>query len=247
MNKKFDLNMDCGEELAGKYEQVDQIMMPLLTYCNIACGFHAGTNQSMKDTVQLAIENEVKIGAHPSFDDRLNFGRVYIDMSMESLTKIIIEQIETLEKILGEKEGSLYHVKAHGALYNSAMQNDKEARAIVESVKRTNPEYVIFCMVDSKLSAIANSEGLKVSYECFADRNYSDYKTLVSRAEVSALQNNEDEIVGQMLRLKEGKLKVLDGKVINIKCDTICLHSDHPLIFKTYERLKTILEHKNLV
>ncbi|HMP28628.1 MAG TPA: LamB/YcsF family protein [Saprospiraceae bacterium] len=236
------LNMDCGEELTGMFENVDQLLMPILSYCNIACGFHAGTKLTMHKTVQHAIQTKVKIGAHPSFDDRANFGRIYMNLTIENLIDIIANQVYELIKILDFENAKLFHIKAHGALYNAAMTNEKEAIAIIEAVKLINPKLVIFAMDQSVLARLAQSEGMNMMYESFADRNYLDATTLVPRTHPQALHESENIIIEQILKLNEGEIKVLSGETYNVKSNTICLHSDHPKIFQTFQKLKELVK-----
>ncbi len=236
------LNMDCGEELPGKFAKVDEILMPILTYCNIACGFHAGGIKSMHHTVDLALQHHVKIGAHPSFDDKPNFGRFYIDLPFDKLVDLIKIQVEQLQNIVSQKQnGNLYHIKAHGALYNAAMKNEKEALAIVKAVKDINKDFVIFCMHNSTLANLALQEGLTIIYETFADRNYKNAQTLVPRSEENAMIDEVEAVIQQVKLLHSNKIVAVDGLTHELISDTICLHGDHPLIFEIGERLNDII------
>jgi UPF0271 protein len=236
------LNMDCGEELPGKFAKVDEILMPILTYCNIACGFHAGGIISMHHTVDLALQHHVKIGAHPSFDDKPNFGRFYMDLPLNKLVDLITIQVEQLQNIVSQKHnGNLYHIKAHGALYNAAMKNEKEALAIIKAVKDINKDFVIFCMHNSTLANLALQEGLNIMYETFADRNYKNAQTLVPRSEENAMIDEVEAVIQQVKLLHANKVVAVDGLTHELISDTICLHGDHPLIFEIGERLNDII------
>jgi 5-oxoprolinase (ATP-hydrolysing) subunit A len=240
--KDLGLNMDCGEELPGKFAKVDEFLMPALTYCNIACGFHAGGIETMHHTVDLALQHNVKIGAHPSFDDKVNFGRFYMDLPFDKLVELIKIQVEQLQNVVSQKQnGNLYHIKAHGALYNAAMKNEKEALAIIKAVKDINKDYIIFCMHNSTLANLAQQEGLTIMDETFADRNYKNAQTLVPRSEENAMIDEAEAIIAQIKLLKTNKITTVDGLTYDLISDTICLHGDHPLIFETGERLKDMI------
>ena len=234
----LNLNMDCGEDLPGIFSNVDMMLMPYLKYCNIACGFHAGSVDTIKNTLHLAIRYGVKPGAHPSFKDRENFGRNYIDVPLDVLIGQVSEQISLLNELANETGVPLFHVKAHGALYNAAMKNEKEALAITTSVLDVNKELIIFVMKGSTLEKMALQNGCKVMYETFGDRSYQDKYTLVPRNLQGALKENASEVLEQIMQLSSGRVVLINGKSEEIDSDTICLHGDHPKIMDTLALLE---------
>ena len=231
--------MDCGEELPGLFAEADKMLMPFLKYCNIACGYHAGSTDTMIKTVQIAKEYGVLVGAHPSFNDRADFGRNYLDVPYTTLVKEISDQIAALNEILCSNDMKMFHVKVHGALYNAAMKMNKEAEALVDAVISINKDLVIFAIKGSTLENVAIQNGLKVLYETFADRNYEDVTTLVPRTQKNALVRGAQNIIDQIQTLNKGKIKLTSGETEDIASDTICLHGDHPDLFETIELLSS--------
>ncbi len=221
--KKIILNADVGEE-AG----FDEEIMPCISWCNIACGSHAGNDQVIQKTIELAIKHRVKIGAHPSYPDRENFGRTSIHMKYEDLVKTITEQI-VLVKSYAEKAGiKLHHVKPHGALYNDAVKNEKVASAIIEAIKNVDKSLSVITLKNSKLSYLSDAI-LDVKYEAFADRNYNEDLSLVSRSEKDAVITDPKTVFDHVVRMvSKGKVKTKNGVEVPVFFDTICIHGDTP-------------------
>jgi len=236
----FNLNMDCGEELPGIFADIDHLMMPYLKYCNIACGYHAGSEATIRKNLALAVKYGVKAGAHPSFKDKQNFGRNYIEVPYPKLVGQIKDQLVLLNELAKEVGIELFHAKAHGALYNAAMKNEKEANAIVEAVLEINKNLVIFVTKGSVLENTAKQNGCKILYETFGDRGYLDVYTLVPRSQPGALKDKASEVIEQIMMLSQGKVSLSNGKATDIASDTICLHGDHPEIFNTLALLKNL-------
>ncbi len=221
--KRIILNADVGEE-AG----FDDKIMPYVSWCNISCGSHAGNEQVIQDTINLAIKNKVKIGAHPSYPDRENFGRKSMELSYDDLVKTITDQIQ-LVKHFTEKAGvKLHHVKPHGALYNDAIKNEAIALAIIEAVKNIDKSLYLITAKYSKLSYLSSDE-LNVKYEVFADRNYNKDLTLVSRSKENAVIVDPDEVFEHVYRMiSDNKIRTAGGEEKSIFFDTICVHGDNP-------------------
>lgn len=224
MQKHIDINCDLGEGVGN-----DELIMPHISSCNIACGAHAGDRGTMEDTVQLAIRNETKIGAHPSFPDRINFGRLEMDLPEDVLMNSIIGQIETLAQIISDQGARLHHVKPHGALYNLATTHLGTALVIVEALKKFDSDLILYAPYDSVMAKVASKNNRPVSFEVFADRNYNDDLTLVSRKMPHALLQEPKLIFEHAIRMiKEDQVKTISGKMVSIKADTICVHGDNP-------------------
>ncbi|WP_025664128.1 5-oxoprolinase subunit PxpA [Aquimarina megaterium] len=221
--KKIILNADVGEEAGFDVE-----IMQYISWCNIACGSHAGNVEVIKKTIELAMQHNVKIGAHPSYPDRENFGRTKVEMPYGDLVKIITEQIRLVKSLTEKAGGKLHHVKPHGALYNEAVKNESVAMAIIEAVKNVDKSLYIITLKNAKLSYLSRGN-FEVKHEAFADRNYNDDLTLVSRKEKEALLTDPKEIFSHVKRMVlEEKVKTKNRVEVPIFFDTICVHGDNP-------------------
>ena len=200
MKEYIDLNCDMGESFYEKKVGNDEAIMPYITSCNVACGFHGGDPKTIIKTVELAIKNNVKVGAHPSLYDLEGFGRRRMKINEGELISLLIYQVSSLygiTKYLGTK---LHHVKVHGALYNMASEDDQIARLIVNTVSKIDPNLKIYGPSMLKWRIIAEEGGLEYVSEVFSDRNYNDDLTLVDRKNQNAIINNiELEIGGQKI------------------------------------------------
>ena len=217
-----DLNCDMGEDIGN-----DELIMPYITSANIACGYHAGDESTMRQTILLAQKYTVNIGAHPSFLDRENFGRTEIKKSPNEIYELVSQQIKIIQKIASECNAKLHHVKPHGALYNMAAKDKLLAKAIAQVVKDHDENLILYGLSNSYLISEAKAIGLKTASEVFADRTYRDDGTLTPRTQPNALIENEDDVIQQVLKMiKEGKVKTISGKEILIVAETICIHGD---------------------
>lgn len=233
-----DLNCDMGEGIGN-----DEGIMPFITSANISCGFHAGNGDTIRNTMMLALRHNVRIGAHPSFHDKENFGRKEMNLSHDKLYAIILEQLIKIDLIAKEKGTTLYHVKPHGALYNMAAKNAEIARAIAQAIKDFNEELILYGLANSFLITEANALGLKTANEVFADRTYQDNGSLTPRLQSNALIEDEEQCIQQVLQMiKQGTVTTSSGNIIPIVADTICIHGDgkHAVSFakKIHEALK---------
>ena len=175
------INCDLGE--GGYY---DAELMPLISACNIACGGHAGTVESMHQTVMFAMENKVEIGAHPSYPDKENFGRISMEIPAEDLRLSIVAQILSLKQIAEAEGGKLTHIKLHGALYNDAAKDEDIAGIVIDSILEFEENFPVYAPQNSVISKLAEGK-IKVIFEAFADRNYNENHSLVSRSKPNAL------------------------------------------------------------
>jgi UPF0271 protein len=205
----------------------DELLMPYITSANIACGYHAGDEQTMQQTILLAKKYKVNIGAHPSFLDWGNFGRAEMKLSPIEVYALVSKQIKLLQKIAADNNAAMHHVKPHGGLYNMAAKDKVLAKAIADSVKDFDENLVLFGLSNSFLISEAKAIGLKTASEVFADRTYQDDGRLSPRSQPDALIENIDEAIQQVLMmLNEGKVKTVSGKEIPIVAETICIHGD---------------------
>ena len=218
----LNINCDLGEGLNNEH-----IIMPLIDSCNIACGGHAGDSGSMIECVEISIKNNVKIGAHPSYPDKINFGRKKIDISPSELSYSIISQIESLEIIADSYGLELNHIKAHGALYNQMMIDAELSNFYLDTIKDFKNKCSLYIPYKSEIEKIALKEGFSIIYEVFGDRNYNDDLSLVSRNNEDALITDPESVVDHIKTIKETEsVKTINGNYKKIKFDTICIHSD---------------------
>jgi 5-oxoprolinase (ATP-hydrolysing) subunit A len=210
----MDLNCDMGELEDAGYEAA---LMAYVTSASIACGGHTGDEATMERTARLALERGVRIGAHPSYPDRANFGRVEMVMTAPQIKAAVRSQIERLERVVASLGGRITHVKPHGALYNVAAGNPEVARAIGQAVTAWNPQVVVFGLAGSPALEIWRQMGLRVAAEAFADRCYEPDGSLRNRKFPDALITAPEEAARQAARFaREGR------------AETICVHSDTP-------------------
>jgi UPF0271 protein len=231
----IDLNCDLGEG-AGNDEQ----LMPFITSANIACGYHAGDENTMAATVQLCLQYKVAIGAHPSFPDRANFGRTAMQCTPAEVYQWVQQQIQLLQAIAVKHNTSVHHVKPHGALYNQAAADPSLAMAIAQAVKDSKEQLVLVGLSGSYLVSKAKAIGLTTASEVFADRTYQEDGSLTPRTQPNALVADKEsswQQVSQMI--KQGTVTALSGKLVPLQAQTICLHGDgqHAVTFA-----KTIYE-----
>jgi 5-oxoprolinase (ATP-hydrolysing) subunit A len=218
----IDLNCDMGEGIGN-----DDDIMPFVSSANIACGYHAGDEDTMRKTVDSAIKNNVAIGAHPSFFDRKNFGRTEMKMAGDEIYDLVLLQLRTIDKIINEKNAKLHHVKPHGALYNMSAKDSSIAQAIAQAVKDFNESLILFGLSGSVSISVAQEIGLKTAKEVFADRTYQDDGSLTPRSQAGALVEDEGKLMQQLLQMiQEKAVTTVTGKRIPIVGDTVCIHGD---------------------
>ena len=191
--------------------------MRCITSANVACGVHAGNVETMRETVLLAAEHGVAVGAHPSFPDREHFGRREMQLPSAEIVDLVVRQIEALAGIASNEGIRLHHVKPHGALYNVAVLDRRVADAIARGVASVDRSLVLVGLPRSELLAAAQAAGLRAAGEAFADRAYRGDGTLVPRTEPGAVIHDAEEVLGRIVSLAERP-----------DVDTICVHGDTP-------------------
>ena len=227
----IDLNCDMGEG-AGN----DEALMPLISSANIACGYHAGDEAIIRQCIRLAIRHGVRIGAHPSFADRENFGRKEFQLPHEEIYSLIREQLTVMRTIVEEEGSNLRHVKPHGALYNMAARDPLLAATIASAIKQFDEQLILYGLSGSHLIWEAQRLGLRTMSEVFADRAYNDDGSLVSRSEPGALIESTERSIHQVQEMMtRNRVTTITGKTIPITAETVCLHGDgsHALEFAT--------------
>ncbi|MFZ0218487.1 MAG: 5-oxoprolinase subunit PxpA [Candidatus Dormiibacterota bacterium] len=224
-----DLNADLGESYSVWTLGADRELMPVLTSANVACGWHGGDPRVMDDTVRLAKEAGVAIGAHPSFPDRDGFGRRVLDVSAREAETDTLYQVAALQGFCHRHGVALQHVKAHGAFYNHANRNPEVAKGIAAGVAAVDKRLLLVALPDSGLERAGREAGLAVAREGFCDRAYNPDGSLVDRRQPGALHSDAAIAAEQALRMAtEGKVRCLDGTVIDVQVDTLCCHGDNP-------------------
>lgn len=217
-----DLNCDMGEGMNN-----DATLMAFISSANIACGYHAGDEDTMKRTVEYALQYKVAIGAHPGFADKANFGRSEQQLSSAAYYDLIAQQLYRLKKVTNTFAVKLHHVKPHGALYNMAAKDKTLASIIAKAVYDFDASLVLYGLSGSCLISEAMAIGLKTASEVFADRTYTDEGKLTLRNLPGALIEDAGVSVQQVLRMvKEQNVVAVSNKIIPIKAETICIHGD---------------------
>lgn len=222
-SKKIPINCDLGEGMPN-----DAAIIPYIDEANIACGFHAGDPLTMRTTIAYCQKYNVKIGAHPSYLDRENFGRTMISLSPSEIYQLVSKQVQILQKIAAESGAKLNHVKPHGALYNESAKNRMVAHAIAKAVFDLDPSLILFGLSQSHSVSQAIEIGLRVAHETFADRAYLSDGQLMSRSQIGAVHEDLNLVAQQVIDLQNGFVKTSLGHKISLKSDTICIHGDSP-------------------
>jgi len=205
----------------------DEAIMPFISSANIACGYHAGNEETMKQTIELAIKNKAAVGAHPSFFDKENFGRIERDLPVDEIYDLVILQLRTIDKIIKKSGQKLHHVKPHGALYNMSAKDPQIAKAIAHAVKDFDDKLILFGLSGSYSVNEANAIDLKTANEVFADRTYQDDGSLTLRSQANALIGDVEKSIQQVLKMiREKSVTSVNGKNVSIIADTICIHGD---------------------
>ena len=230
----IDINCDMGEAFGNYAMPNDALLFKYISSANIACGFHAGDPAVMQDSVALAVQNNVAIGAHPGLQDLQGFGRREMKISPKEAYQITLYQMGALSAFVKAAKAKLNHVKPHGALYNMAAKDVTLAQAIVDAVYDFDPHLILYGLAGSELINAATQKGLKSAGEVFADRTYQDDGSLTPRSQPNALITNEKKSLTQVLMMVN-KQQVISAneKIISLKADTLCIHGDgeHALEF----------------
>ena len=220
--KKIDINCDVGEGVNN-----EERLLPFIQSCNIACGGHAGDKQLMRKIVKLALTYKVKIGAHPSYPDKENFGRKSINISSSELKLSIQKQLHILNTIINDEGGKLHHMKPHGALYNDIAKNAALSLVFLEAIVNYKNITKLVVPFSSIIAKNALKQGFSIIYEGFADRNYNNDLSLVSRSEKNAVLTDISQIEKHVKgMLFNDEVTTILGNIVAIKATTFCVHSD---------------------
>ena len=244
--KKIDLNCDMGESFGAYSIGLDEAVVQYITSANIACGWHGGDPLVMDRTVKMAHENNVGIGAHPGYPDLIGFGRRDMDCTMTELRQYMVYQMGALDAFCRVHGARLRHIKPHGALYLTAIENEEVARTIAEAIVSFDPNLFYVALAGEKgkmVTRIGEEVGLKVVYEAFPDRAYTTEGTLLSRRTPGAVIK-DPKLVAQraLLMATEGKVIAVDGTSIELEAHTLCVHGDTPAAVELVKAIRKTLE-----
>jgi UPF0271 protein len=221
----------------------DAAIMPYISSVNIACGYHAGDEQTMRQTVELALQHGVAIGAHPGFADKKNFGRKEEHLTEEAYCDLVSEQLHLLQQYIDAAGAVMHHVKPHGALYNMSAKDKVLAAIIAKAVKDHDPALVLYGLSNSYSITEAVAAGLQTASEAFADRTYTNDGSLTPRTQPGALIDDEQLMIQQTLQLiRQQAVTSVDNKIVPVKAETICIHGDGPHALAYAIQLNTALK-----
>ena len=239
---EININCDLGEKSEIHSNHNDPDLLSIVNTASVACGFHAGDEETMSNVIKISKENQVSIGAHPSFKDRKNFGRKRLNLSTIEIKKLIFDQYNILQNIADKHNEVVTHIKPHGALNNMACEDFELASTLAETIKEIDKNLIYLVPTGSKMEKAAEKLSLNIACEIFADRNYEDDGNLVSRSKKNALITNPDEAKEHVLKMvKNQSLNCFSGKQIPCKIDSICIHGDNDYALTTARIIKNYL------
>ena len=245
---EININCDLGEKSKLHSNKHDPDLLEIVNSANIACGYHAGDDQSMNQVVEISKQNGVSIGAHPSFNDLENFGRKRMNLSSNEIRKIILDQYAILQSVASKHGENVTHIKPHGALNNMACEDIDLATTIAKSIKEISKDLIYLVPTGSKMEEAAKKLDMKIACEIFADRNYEDDGNLVSRSKPNALITNPEEAKTHVLQMVESQaLNCFSGKKIPCEIDSVCIHGDNVSSLETARFIKRNLIENKLV
>ncbi len=225
---KIDLNADLGESFGRHIKGNDAEIIKYVTSASIACGYHGGDPLTIENTIKLALENNVAIGAHPSYDDLVGFGRRSMKISDDDLFSMILYQVGALKAMTEALGGNLKHVKPHGAMYNDLANSLPKAKVVAEAMYKIDPELIFVGLANSEIQHAAREIGLKSACEVFADRAYNDDGSLVSRHKYGAVFEDGEACMNQVKQiLTEQSVTSINGNAVEMCIDTIGIHADN--------------------
>lgn len=237
-----DINCDVGEGIANEH-----LLFPFISSCNIACGGHFGNANTIDKTIELALKNDVKIGAHPSFPDKENFGRKVLVISEEELKVSVEFQLELFLERMRNFNQKIHHIKPHGALYNVIAKDKIEAEKFIRITKKYLDSCFLYVPYNSEIEKVALENNVKIKYEAFADRNYNNNLTLVARSSKNAIIEEPKEVFNHVFNMIKNKtVTTISEEEKMIKADTFCVHGDHKNSVEILQYLTTQLHLKNI-
>jgi len=240
-NKTMEININCdlGEKSKHHSNRYDPDLLNIVNSANVACGYHAGDDESMNQVVEISKKNGVSIGAHPSFNDPENFGRKRMNLSSTEIRKLIIDQYAILQEIASKHGENVTHIKPHGALNNMACEDIDLAKTLAKAINEISKDLIYLVPTGSKMEKAAKKLNMKIACEIFADRNYEDDGNLVSRKKPNALITDPEEAKKHVLSMvKNQSLNCYSGKQIPCEIDSICIHGDNESSLATAKSIR---------
>ena len=226
---RIDINSDMGESFGAYTIGHDAGLMTSITSANVAAGFHAGDPSVLRETIRLARIHGVAVGAHPGFPDLVGFGRRELNVTLQEAEDMVLYQVAAVAGVAAVEGVKIQHVKPHGALFNMAVRNAELARAIAKAVAAFDASLILFGLPGSEILAAGKAAGLPVAAEVFADRAYEPDGSLASRRKPGSVIHDPDAVVARAVRMaKERTVIAVDGSVVALEADTICVHGDTP-------------------
>ena len=245
---EININCDLGEKSKFHSIENDPKLLSIVNSANIACGYHAGDEETMDMVIKISKSNTVSIGAHPSFKDRENFGRKKINLPSSEVTKLIVDQYEILQKVAQKHNESVTHIKPHGALNNMACEDFQLANIVAKAISSIDKNIIFLVPTGSQMEVAAKKLNMKIACEIFADRNYEDDGNLVSRAKDHALITDPEIAKKHVLSMvKNQALNCFSGKQIPCEIDSICIHGDNRSSLATAKSIKENLLSNGLI
>jgi len=245
---EININCDLGEKSKFHSTENDPELLNIVNSANIACGYHAGDEETMNMVIKISKSNGVSIGAHPSFKDRENFGRKKINLNSSEITKLITDQYEILQKVAQNHNENVTHIKPHGALNNMACEDFELANTIAKAINNINKNIIFLVPTGSQMEIAAKKLNMKIACEIFADRNYEDDGNLVSRSKDHALITDPNMAKKHVLSMvKNQALNCFSGKQIPCKIDSVCIHGDNESSLATAKSIKENLVSNGLI
>jgi len=240
---EININCDLGEKSKHHSNKHDPELLKIVNSANVACGYHAGDEDTMHQVIKISKKNGVSIGAHPSFNDPENFGRERMNLSSSEIEKLILDQYNILQNIASEHGETVSHIKPHGALNNMACEDIELATILAKTIKSIDKDLIYLVPTGSKMQEAAKKLDIKIACEIFADRNYEDDGNLVSRKKQQALITDPEIAKKHVLKMvKTQSLNCHSGKQIPCEIDSVCIHGDNLSSLATASSIK-----KNLV
>ena len=240
---EININCDLGEKSKNHLNKYDPDLLEIVNSANIACGYHAGDEETMRQIIQISKKNKVSIGAHPSFNDKENFGRNRMNLSDNEIEKLILKQYEILQNVASEYDERVTHIKPHGALNNMACEDMNLAMILAKTIYNLDKDLIYLVPTGSKMEVAAKKFNIKIACEIFADRNYEDDGNLVSRKNKNALITDPDQAKQHvLLMVKNQSLNCLSGKLIPCEINSVCIHGDNKSSLETAKIIKKNLQ-----
>jgi len=244
---EININCDLGEKSKHHSNKYDPDLLEIVNSANVACGYHAGDEETMNQVIQISKKNGVSIGAHPSFNDPENFGRERMNLSSSEIKQLITDQYEILQKIALKHQENVTHIKPHGALNNMACEDIELATVLAQTIKDIDKELIYLVPTGSKMQEAAKKLDMKFACEIFADRNYEDDGNLVSRKKPHALITDPEQAKKHVLKMVQTQsLNCHSGKQIPCEIDSVCIHGDNLSSLATAKSIKENLAENGL-